>query len=200
MFVLLPQGAAAIQVCRVCHAQQEHHAGGFSLNFNLNLNLPPACTTGFLPMAQQRWAAPGYPDLRRAFYCRVPQDSTLTAVRGAHNLPCETRPGKRAPTVKMWKATKPTFRSTTALTGRAIPTRRYRAGVPQYEPGEEPPPSASQNRHYRGSRSRVPPPGPPPALHVGLADSGGAVRPGHRYLHWARRADLHTIQPDARRR
>jgi phospholipid/cholesterol/gamma-HCH transport system substrate-binding protein len=33
-------------------------------------------------------------------YCRVPQDSQLD-VRGARNLPCLTRPGKRAPTVKM---------------------------------------------------------------------------------------------------
>jgi phospholipid/cholesterol/gamma-HCH transport system substrate-binding protein len=33
-------------------------------------------------------------------YCRVPQDSPLN-VRGVRNTPCVTRPGKRAPTVKM---------------------------------------------------------------------------------------------------
>ncbi|MGH3634480.1 MAG: MCE family protein, partial [Mycobacterium sp.] len=33
-------------------------------------------------------------------YCRVPQDSQLN-VRGIRNTPCETVPGKRAPTVKM---------------------------------------------------------------------------------------------------
>jgi len=33
-------------------------------------------------------------------YCRIPQDSPLN-VRGARNIPCETKPGKRAPTVKM---------------------------------------------------------------------------------------------------
>jgi Permease MlaE len=33
-------------------------------------------------------------------YCRVPQDSSLD-VRGARNLPCLTRPRKRAPTVKI---------------------------------------------------------------------------------------------------
>jgi phospholipid/cholesterol/gamma-HCH transport system substrate-binding protein len=33
-------------------------------------------------------------------YCRIPQDSPFN-VRGARNTPCETRPGKRAPTVKM---------------------------------------------------------------------------------------------------
>ena len=33
-------------------------------------------------------------------YCRVPQDAPFN-VRGARNMPCETVPGKRAPTVKM---------------------------------------------------------------------------------------------------
>ena len=70
--------------------------------FNLNLNLPPPCTIGFLPAQQRRppsledhpERAPG--DL----YCRTPQDSEFN-VRGAKNLPCVTVPGKRAPTVKM---------------------------------------------------------------------------------------------------
>jgi phospholipid/cholesterol/gamma-HCH transport system substrate-binding protein len=33
-------------------------------------------------------------------YCRVPQDSPFN-VRGARNIPCETKPGKRAPTAAM---------------------------------------------------------------------------------------------------
>ncbi len=33
-------------------------------------------------------------------YCRVPQDSPFN-VRGARNIPCATKPGKRAPTVAM---------------------------------------------------------------------------------------------------
>jgi phospholipid/cholesterol/gamma-HCH transport system substrate-binding protein len=33
-------------------------------------------------------------------YCRIPQDSAMN-VRGVRNFPCLTRPGKRAPTVKM---------------------------------------------------------------------------------------------------
>ena len=33
-------------------------------------------------------------------YCRTPQDSSFN-VRGARNIPCETVPGKRAPTVAM---------------------------------------------------------------------------------------------------
>ena len=75
---------------------------GDSLVFNLNLNVPPPCTTGFLPAQQQR--APtfeDYPDRPAGdVYCRVPQDGPFN-VRGARNLPCQTVPGKRAPTVKM---------------------------------------------------------------------------------------------------
>ena len=33
-------------------------------------------------------------------YCRLPQDSTIN-VRGVRNIPCETNPAKRAPTVEM---------------------------------------------------------------------------------------------------
>ena len=73
--------------------QPEHQAGipGQYLNFNLNLNLPPPCTTGFLPAQQQRiphvrgLSGPPAGDL----YCRVPQDSAFN-VRGARNIPCET--------------------------------------------------------------------------------------------------------------
>ena len=75
---------------------------GLNLSFNLNLNLPPACTTGYLPIQQMRSPIfedhPDRPD--GDMYCRIPQDSALN-VRGARNYPCETRPGKRAPTVKM---------------------------------------------------------------------------------------------------
>lgn len=72
------------------------------LSFNLNLNLPPPCTTGYLPAQQARSAVfEDYPDLPAGnLYCRVPQDSPFN-VRGARNIPCETRPGKRAPTVAM---------------------------------------------------------------------------------------------------
>jgi len=33
-------------------------------------------------------------------YCRVPQDAPFN-VRGARNIPCETKPGKRGPTAAM---------------------------------------------------------------------------------------------------
>jgi phospholipid/cholesterol/gamma-HCH transport system substrate-binding protein len=55
-----------------------------------------------MPAQQQRTASfEDYPDRPAGdVYCRVPQDSQLN-VRGARNIPCETVPGKRAPTVKM---------------------------------------------------------------------------------------------------
>src|SRR6185312_17466450 len=75
---------------------------GLNLSFKMNLNLPPACTTGYLPAQQIRSPSfEDHPDRPAGdLYCRIPQDSQLN-VRGARNYPCETRPGKRAPTVKM---------------------------------------------------------------------------------------------------
>jgi phospholipid/cholesterol/gamma-HCH transport system substrate-binding protein len=75
---------------------------GATLDFNLNINLPQPCTTGYLPAQQRRSSAlEDYPDVPEgALYCRVPQDSMI-AVRGARNIPCETKPWKRAPTAWM---------------------------------------------------------------------------------------------------
>jgi phospholipid/cholesterol/gamma-HCH transport system substrate-binding protein len=102
LLVELPQGAADMQAIGVANRNTKQDYVGAFLSFNLNINWPPPCTTGFLPAQQQRAASyEDYPDVPKGdFYCRVPQDSMLN-VRGARNLPCETRPGKRAPTVKM---------------------------------------------------------------------------------------------------
>ena len=102
LLVLLPPGIEVLQGAGLANRNTKQDYKGFFLSFNLNLNLPPPCTTGYLPATQQRPpAAVDYPDrIAGDLYCRVPQDSAL-AVRGARNLPCETRPGKRAPTVKM---------------------------------------------------------------------------------------------------
>ncbi|CDO31126.1 MCE family protein [Mycolicibacterium porcinum] len=102
LLVLLPTGTEAIQGAIMANRNtKQDYKGGF-LSFNVNVNLPPPCTTGFLPPQQQRSASfEDYPDAPPGdLYCRVPQDSTLN-VRGARNTPCETRPGKRAPTVAM---------------------------------------------------------------------------------------------------
>jgi phospholipid/cholesterol/gamma-HCH transport system substrate-binding protein len=100
LLVLLPQSVAVIQSTLVTNKDTKYT--GMILNADLNVNLPPPCTTGYLPVQQRR--PPSFEDApdRPAgdLYCRIPQDS-WNAVRGARNLPCLTRPGKRAPTVKM---------------------------------------------------------------------------------------------------
>jgi phospholipid/cholesterol/gamma-HCH transport system substrate-binding protein len=104
LLVLLPQGAAVTSATGTANRHQKHI--GAYLDFNLNLNLPPPCNTGYLPPQQQRVPADqDYPDGPAGdLYCRVPQDSVFN-VRGARNIPCETVPGKRAPTVKMCEST-----------------------------------------------------------------------------------------------
>ncbi|PND54769.1 mammalian cell entry protein [Mycobacterium sp. ENV421] len=102
LLVLLPQAAAIRAGSVVANANTKQNYRGEYISFNLNLNIPPACTTGFLPTQQRR--PPSFEDSPERpagdLYCRVPQDSPFN-VRGARNLPCETVPGKRAPTVKM---------------------------------------------------------------------------------------------------
>lgn len=102
LLVLLPQGVADLQAGMVANQNTIQPYRGAYLDFNLNINLPPVCSTGFLPPQQQRpTSEQDYPDRPAGdLYCRVPQDSVLN-VRGARNYPCETRPGKRAPTAKM---------------------------------------------------------------------------------------------------
>jgi phospholipid/cholesterol/gamma-HCH transport system substrate-binding protein len=102
LLVLLPTGTEAIQAVSLPNRNTLQRYKGSYLSFNLNLNLPPACTTGFLPAQQQRAASLiDYPPAPTGdTYCRIPQDSTLN-VRGARNIPCETKPGKRAPTAAM---------------------------------------------------------------------------------------------------
>jgi phospholipid/cholesterol/gamma-HCH transport system substrate-binding protein len=103
ILVLLPVGEGALQAGVLANGDSKVAYPGAYLDFNLNLNLPQTCSTGFLPAQQQRQAtfedAPDRP--AGDVYCRIPQDSPMQAVRGARNYPCLTVPGKRAPTVKM---------------------------------------------------------------------------------------------------
>ena len=154
LLVELPQGTADVQAVGVANKDTKQPYRGAYLSFNLNLNLPPPCTTGFLPAQQQR--APSYedyPDVPKGdFYCRVPQDSQLN-VRGAHNLPCETRPGKRAPTVKMCESDETYVPLNDGFNWKGDPNATYTGqGVPQFRPGEEPP----------GQQPPPSPPGPQP--------------------------------------
>ena len=156
LLVLLPQGTATTQAIGVAKKKTKQDYEGDYLTLNLNLNLPPPCTTGFLPAQQVR--APSfedYPDRPPGdVYCRIPQDAAFN-VRGARNLPCTTVPGKRAPTVKQcesnenylplndgwnWKGD-----PNATLSGQPIP--HVPPGTPPAEapppPGPAPPPLAA---------------------------------------------------------
>jgi phospholipid/cholesterol/gamma-HCH transport system substrate-binding protein len=102
LLVLLPQAVVEGEATILANVNTKQAYRGQFLSFNLNLNLPPPCTTGYLPAQQAR--VPSFEDYPNRpagdLYCRVPPDSPLN-VRGARNTPCETVPGKRAPTVKM---------------------------------------------------------------------------------------------------
>jgi len=174
LLVLLPQGAASIQAVGVANRNtKQDYIGGY-LSFNLNLNLPPACVTGFLPPAQRRSAAledyPPPPD--GDLYCRVPQDSPFN-VRGARNTPCVEKPGKRAPTAAIcesdenymplndgynWKGD-----PNATLSGQDVPAPRDPSA-----PGAGPPPAAPA------------PPPPPIAIAEYDPSSGSYVGPDGR--------------------
>lgn len=102
LLVIFPTATANMQGILLPAKNTKQDYNGAFLSFNLNLNIPPACTTGFLPPAQKRSVSlTDYPPPPAGdVYCRVPQDSTLN-VRGARNIPCATKPGKRAPTAAM---------------------------------------------------------------------------------------------------
>ena len=102
LLVLLPQAIAVLDSALVPNLGNTSAYASVFTTFNLNINLPPPCLTGFLPPTQQRATIfEDYPERPNGeIYCRVPQDSPFN-VRGARNLPCPTKPGKRAPTAKM---------------------------------------------------------------------------------------------------
>lgn len=108
LLVVFPMAIAAEQAGILANLNTKQAYRGQYLSFNLNLNLPPPCTTGFLPAQQRRIPTfEDYPDRPAGdLYCRVPQDSPFN-VRGARNIPCETVPGKRAPTVKLCESDEP---------------------------------------------------------------------------------------------
>jgi phospholipid/cholesterol/gamma-HCH transport system substrate-binding protein len=110
------------------------------LSFNLNLNVPPPCTTGYLPAQQMRNASlQDYPDLPTGdMYCRTPQDSPF-GVRGARNIPCETRPGKSAPTVKMCESDEQYVPLNDGFNWKGDPNATITGqAVPQLPPGTPP--------------------------------------------------------------
>ncbi|MEZ0342305.1 MCE family protein [Mycobacterium sp. pV006] len=138
LLVLLPQGTAVTQALGVHKSGTIQDYKGDALVFNLNLNLPPPCTTGFLPAQQQRSPVfEDYPDRPAGdVYCRVPQDGPFN-VRGARNLPCVTVPGKRAPTVKMCESNENYVPLNDGYNWKGDPNATLSGqGVPQLPPGE----------------------------------------------------------------
>jgi phospholipid/cholesterol/gamma-HCH transport system substrate-binding protein len=158
VLVLLPQATAELQGASLSSHGTKQDYKGTHMNFNLNVNLPPPCTTGYLPAQQRRAAAPeDYPDPPEGdVYCRVPQDSDLQAVRGARNTPCATVPGKRAPTVKMCESGEQYVPLNDGTNWKGDPNATLSGqGIPQLPPGSPP----------------APPPGsPPPPLAVAEYD------------------------------
>lgn len=88
LLVVFPMAIAAEQAGILANLNTKQAYRGQYLSFNLNLNLPPPCTTGFLPAQQRRIPTfEDYPDRPAGdLYCRVPQDSPFN-VRGARNIP-----------------------------------------------------------------------------------------------------------------
>lgn len=156
LLVLLPQGVSAAAATIVPNHGTKNK--GLFLDFNLNLNLPPACTTGFLPASQMRSAVfEDYPDRPAGdLYCRVPQDSVFN-VRGARNIPCETVPGKRAPTVKMCESDEEYVPLNEGFNWKGDPNATNSGqDIPQLPPGESAP--------AQGAPPPVPPAPEVPAL------------------------------------
>ncbi len=149
---------------------------GIYLDFNLNLNLPPPCNTGFLPVQQQRSPSDvgrPRPARRRAV---LPGPAGL---RRSMSVACATfrarptRPSGRRRS-RCAKATSSTCRSTTASTGRATPTRRCPARASRSTR-----PARSAAAAARGYGRRGPPTAaaPPPCRTAGRLRP---LRPGDR--------------------
>jgi phospholipid/cholesterol/gamma-HCH transport system substrate-binding protein len=174
LLVLIPMGIAALQAGMVANTDTIQPLRGAYLDFNLNINVPPVCNTGFLPAQQIRPPsledAPDRPagDL----YCRVPQDAMFN-VRGARNYPCITRPGKYAPTVKLCESDENYVPLNDGFNWKGDPNATQTGqGIPQLPPGPPPAQGASPPQ----------PTGPAPPLAVTGYDpaTGTYVGPGGR--------------------
>jgi phospholipid/cholesterol/gamma-HCH transport system substrate-binding protein len=165
LLVLLPQGTAVTQAVGIHKRNTKQDYMGDALTFNLNLmipafpapiplppqQLPPPCTTGFLPAQQQRVPTfEDYPDRPAGdVYCRVPQDAPFN-VRGARNIPCTTVPGKRAPTWQMCESNEYYVPLNDGYNWKGDPNATLSGQpIPQLPPGSPPAQAA-------------PPPGPAP--------------------------------------
>jgi phospholipid/cholesterol/gamma-HCH transport system substrate-binding protein len=177
LLVLFPQGIAAMAAIVVPSSNTKQELRGAQLDFNLNINLPPPCTTGYLPPQQRRSPAMvDAPDRPAAdLFCRVPQDSEFN-VRGVRNIPCEAKPDKRAPTIEMCESDEDYVPLNDGYNWKGDPNATTTGqGVPLYPPGQDP--------RLPPPRGTAPAPSPPP-LAVATYDpaTGDYVGPdGRRY-------------------
>lgn len=96
--VLLPPMVSTLSVAHPTRNASGLGQGNFLLGSNSD---PPPCAVGFLPPSE--WRSPAdttTKDLPDGIYCKLPQDSP-TSVRGVRNIPCMTKPWKRAPTAEI---------------------------------------------------------------------------------------------------
>ena len=93
VLVLLPQVGSVAQATTLAFP------GEARIDLGLAINQPPPCLTGFLPASQWRSVADtSIAELPSGTYCKIPQETTANAVRGARNIPCVDVPGKTAAT------------------------------------------------------------------------------------------------------
>ena len=193
LLVLLPQGTAVTQAVGVHKRNTKQDYEGDALNFNLNLmiplvpapiplppqQLPPPCTTGFLPAQQQRVPTfEDYPDRPPGdVYCRVPQDAPFN-VRGARNLPCITVPGKRAPTWQQCESDENYVPLNDGYNWKGDPNATLSG---QADPACAPGAATCASGSAAGS--------------CAAADSGRRIRPSNRHVRWTGRTCVHTVQP-----
>ena len=133
-----------LQATVVANLNTKQDYKGAYLSFNLNLNLPPPCTTGFLPAQQRR--APSfedYPD-RAGRRPVLPDPAGLDVQRARRQEhPCLTVPGKRAPTVKMCESDEQYVPLNDGYNWKGDPNATLSGqDIPQLPPGSPPPDAA----------------------------------------------------------
>lgn len=167
ILVLLPTGTSFAQAIGLPNRNGKGpYSSGQFLSFNINQNLPPPCTTGFLPAQQIRSASlEDYPDPPAGtLYCRIPQDSPNN-VRGARNIPCETNPGKRAALAAECESDKPYVPINDGYNWKGDPNATLSGqGVPEFAPGEEVPPGYFADAPPPPPVATVPPPPAAPPI------------------------------------
>lgn len=127
VLVLLPQAIAILDSSLVPDLGLKTAYKGPFVTFDLNLNIPPPCMTGYLPPSQQRSPAyEDYPD-RPPATCTAECPKTHRSMSAEHEI-CLALPSRASarPPRRCVRAMRSMCRSTMATTGRATPTRRCR--------------------------------------------------------------------------